>query len=169
MLHDWNTLFEITGAAGAQLIGLLFVAVTLGVGLSTSQSSDAIAAFLTPTLIDFSGVLFQAILVLAPWPSDKPVGFFVVLAGIAGLAYRLNAIRLKGKIDFVALSGLDWIVYNGVPVLANTSLIAGGVGLIAEEFFAPYAIASASALLLAAGIYGAWDLTLWIIKNRVKE
>jgi hypothetical protein len=103
MLDDWRPFFEVTGAAGAQLIGLLFVAVTLGVGLSKSQSSDAIAAFLTPTLINFSGVLFQAILVLAPWPSDRPVGFIVVLAGIAGLAYRLNAIRLKGKVDFVAL------------------------------------------------------------------
>jgi hypothetical protein len=33
---------------------------------------------------------------------------------------------------------------------------------------APYAIAGAITLLLFAGIYGAWDLTLWMIKNREK-
>jgi hypothetical protein len=53
-------------------------------------------------------------------------------------------------------------------VLGNASVIAGGAGLIAEKSFAPYAIAGASTLLLLAGIYGSWDLTLWIIKNRDK-
>jgi len=38
--------------------------------------------------------------------------------------------------------------------------------LIAEKSFAPYAIAGAMVLSLLAGIYGAWDLTLWMIKNR---
>jgi hypothetical protein len=47
-------------------------------------------------------------------------------------------------------------------------LIVGALGLIAERAFAPYAIAVATVLLLVAGIYGAWDLTLWIIKNREK-
>jgi hypothetical protein len=47
-------------------------------------------------------------------------------------------------------------------------LIAGAAGLLVERSFAPYAIAGATVLLLFAGIYGAWDLTLWMIKNREK-
>ena len=43
-----------------------------------------------------------------------------------------------------------------------------GAGLIAEKPFAPYAIAGASTLLLISGIYGAWDLTLWMVTNRDK-
>jgi hypothetical protein len=39
---------------------------------------------------------------------------------------------------------------------------------IAEKPFAPYAIAGASTLLLIAGVYGAWDLTLWMVTNRDK-
>ena len=38
----------------------------------------------------------------------------------------------------------------------------------AEKPFAPYAIAGASTLLLISGIYGAWDLTLWMVTNRDK-
>jgi hypothetical protein len=38
--------------------------------------------------------------------------------------------------------------------------------LIGGKAFTPYAVAGASALLLLAGIYGAWDLTLWMVKNR---
>jgi len=169
MLQDWNNLFTMTGAAGAQLIGLLFVVVTLGgTSLSSSQSVDGIRAFLTPTLVNFCAVLFQAVAVLALWPSDRSTGLILVLGGLAALAYRIYGIRLERKLDFVTLHGLDWIPYDAVPILGNASLIAGGAGLIVEKSFAPYAIAGASALLLFAGIYGAWDFTLWIIKNRGK-
>jgi hypothetical protein len=168
MLHDWNNFFNMTGTAGGQLIGLLFVAVTLGTRLSPSQSVDGIRAFLTPALVNFSGVLFQAVVVLAPWPSAWPIGLILILGGLAGLVYLIDGIRLKRNLGFVALHWLDWIPYVGVPVRGNASVIAGGAGLIAEKSFAPYAIAGASTLLLLAGIYGSWDLTLWIIKNRDK-
>jgi hypothetical protein len=167
MLHGWNNFFELTGAAGAQLIGLLFVVVTLGgTGLSPSQSADGIRAFVTPTFVKFAGVLFQALAVMALWSSDWLIGLIFVLGGLAGLAYGVHGIRAKRSLDFVTLGGLDWIPYGAVPVLANASLIAGGAGLIAEKPFAPFAVAAASALLLYAGIYGAWDVTLWMIKNR---
>jgi hypothetical protein len=168
MLHNWNNFFNMTGTAGGQLIGLLFVAVTLVAGLSKSQSADGIRVFLTPTLVNFSGVLFQAMVVLTPCPLDWPIGLILVLGGLAGLAYRIQGIRLKRGLKFVALHGLDWIPYDGIPVLGDVSIIAGGAGLIAAKSFAPYAIAASSALLLVAGIYGAWDLTLWIIKNQDK-
>ena len=61
MLHGWTNFFNLTGAAGAQLIGLLFVVATLGTALSTSQSLAGIRAFITPTLVNFGGVLSR------PW------------------------------------------------------------------------------------------------------
>ena len=51
MLYDWTNFFDFTAAAGAQLIGLMFVVVTLGTSLSKSQSVAGIRAFVTPTLI----------------------------------------------------------------------------------------------------------------------
>jgi hypothetical protein len=168
MPNIWINFFEITGAAGAQLIGLLFVVVTLGTRLSTSQSVDGIRAFLTPTLIYFGSVLFQAMVVLAPLPLAWLMGLVLIFIGAAGFVYVVNAIRLKRRLDFVVLKGLDWIPYEGLPMLANASLIAGGAGLIVKQAFAPFAVAGASALLLVAGIYGAWDLTLWIIEDRAK-
>jgi hypothetical protein len=75
MLHGWENFFIVGATAGATLIGLLFVAITLGAGLSTPQGLDATRAFLTPTLIRFGGVLFECMAVLPPWPSAWPVGF----------------------------------------------------------------------------------------------
>jgi len=166
MFHDWTNVFDITAASGAQLIGLLFVVVTFGGGLPAKQSQDAIRAFVTPTLVNFSSVLFQGVVVLAPWPSPRPAGVILVVSGLAGLAYRIMAMRLKGRAGFVELSPVNWIAYDGVPMLANLLVICGAVGMYVGQAFAPFAIAGASVLLLAAGIFGAWDVTQWILRNR---
>jgi len=168
MPDNWINWFEITGAAGAQLIGLLSVVVALGTRLSTSQSVEAIRAFLTPTLIYFGSVLFQAMVMLTALPFAWPKGLILALAGLAGLAYDIDAIRLKRRLGFSDIKPLDWIPYGVLPMLANASLIAGGVGLTFKQAFAPFAIAGATALLLNTGIYCAWDLTLWVIKDRGK-
>ena len=76
--------------------------------------------------------------------------------------YHIYVILKQRKVDFASLDWLDWTLFSVVPMLGNASLIAGAAGLIAEKSFAPYAIAGAITLLLFAGIYGAWDLTLWI-------
>jgi len=168
MLHGWENFFIVGGTAGATLIGLLFVAITLGAGLSTPQGLHATRAFLTPTLIRFGGVLLECMAVLPPWPCAWPVGIILGLFGLSGLVYQIHVILEQRKIDFVSPDWLDWTLFSVVPVLGNASLIAGAAGLVAEKPFAPYAIAGAITLLLLAGIYGAWDLTLWIARNRDK-
>ncbi len=155
-------------SAGATLIGLLFVAISLGAGLSTPQGLDATRAFLTPTLILFGGVLFECMAVLPPWPSAWPVGIILGLCGLTGLIRQIQVILKQRKLNFDSLDWLDWTQFSLVPILGYASLIAGAAGLIAEKSFAPYAIAGAITLLLLAGIYGAWSVTLWIARNRDK-
>jgi hypothetical protein len=75
---------------------------------------------------------------------------------------------MRHKVGLVLPDWHNWLPYVGIPALGSASLIVGAVGLLAERSFAPYAIAGATVLLLFAGIYGAWDLTLWMIKNREK-
>jgi hypothetical protein len=166
MFNDWHDFFSLAGTSGATLVGLTFVVVTLGTRLSTPDKIDGIRAFLTPTLVHFGSVLLLAMVVLAHWPSTWSTGIVLGLQGAAGLAYEVKIVFVRLNIDFVTFKTLDWIPHTGFPVLANASLIAGGAGLIAGRSFGPYAVAGACVLLLMAGVYGAWDLTLWIIKNR---
>jgi hypothetical protein len=123
---------------------------------------------LTPTLILFGGVLLECMAVLPPWPSAWPVGIILGLCGLAGLVLQIHVILKQLELNIASLDWLDWTWFSAVPALGYASLIAGAAGLIAEKSFAPFAIAGAITLLLLAGIYGAWSVTLWIARNRDK-
>jgi hypothetical protein len=144
MFYGWENFFIVGATAGATLIGLMFVAITLGGGLSTAQGLNATHAFLTPTLVWFSGVLAECMAVLPPWPSAWPVGIILGLLGLGGLAYQIYVIIEQRKIDFTPLDWADWTMFSVVPVLSHASLIAGAVGLIAEKRFAPFAMRARS-------------------------
>ena len=139
MLHSWDNFYITAATAGATLIGLLFVVVTLGTGISTSSAVHGVRAFVTPTLAHFGGVLFLSLVALMPWPSAWPPSIILGLSGVVGLAYLGNVILMQSRVDFVLLHWLDWIPHRGLPALANASLIGGAIGLIAEKPFAPYA------------------------------
>jgi hypothetical protein len=92
----------------------------------------------------------------------------VYAAGTRCHVLQIHVILKQRKVDFASPDWLDWTLFSLVPMLGYASLIVGAAGLIAEQSFAPYAIAGAITLLLLAGIYGAWSVTLWIARNRDK-
>jgi hypothetical protein len=170
MLDGWSNFFAMTGSAGATLVGLLFVVVTLGTGLPTSRTRDIARATMTPALYSFSGVLVQSMVALVPWQSNWPGGVIFAVLGIGGVVYRIGAIRLRSTLHLKAISGpIDWIFHNVVPLVASVSLIAGGAGLIAGAAFGPFAIAGTSMLLLVSGIYRTWGETLALIGIQEKS
>ena len=121
---------------------------------------------MTPTLVNFSNVLLQAIVALTPWPSDAWTGAVLALIGLAGVGYGLKAVGMKRRASVVELHGWNRLAYNSAPVVANVALVAGGAGLVFRSPVAPFAIAASSTLLLAAVLFGAWDVTLWVLKSR---
>ena len=170
MLSGWSNFFAMTGSAGATLVGLLFVAVTLSTGLPTSRTRDIARASMTPALYSFSGVLLQSMVALVPWQSDWPSGVIFVVMGIGGVIYRIWAIRLRSTLHLRAISGpIDWIFHNMVPLVASVSLTFGGAGLFAGAAFGPFALAGAITLLLVSGIYRTWGQTLALIGIQEKS
>jgi len=166
MLHGWDNFFVTAAQAGAALIGLLFVSVTVGTGFSTAKMVKGTRAFLTPTLMHFAGVLFLSLALLAPWSSLWPLEVILGLFGLLGIAYQLVVIGDRRDMELVTMSWAEWIPYVVIPVLGNATLIAGAAGFIAKWAYAPFIVAGGIATLLLSGILGAWDLTLWLARNR---
>ena len=159
MLDGWSNFFTLTGSAGATLVGLLFIVITLNTDLSTSRTLDIARASMTPALYSFSGVMIQSMVAVVPWWSNLP----------GGVIYRIKAVRVRSTLHLKAIQGkLDWIFHNAVPVGSSVILILGGAGLVAGANFAPFAIAGSSTLLLVSGIYRTWGETLALIGMRGK-
>jgi len=170
MFDAWSNFFTLTGSAGATLVGLLFIVITLNTDLSTSRTLDIARASMTPALYSFSGVMIQSMVAVVPWGSNLPGGVIFVLLGIGGVIYRINAVRVRSTLHLRAIQGtVDWIFHNAVPVGSSVILILGGAGLIAGADFAPFAIAGSSTLLLVSGIYRTWGETLALIGTRGKS
>lgn len=164
MLSDWTDFFTLTGTAGATLVGLLFVVVTLGSGLSASRKLDIAHLSLTPALYSFASVLLQSMIVLVPWRSTVPHGILFVVLGGGGLIYRAKTVRVRSSRHLAAIqTRMDRVFHNVTPILASAVLTCGGAGLIAREDFGPFAIAGSTTLLLVSGIYRTWGETLALI------
>ena len=82
-LESWHDFYVLVGTAGATLLALLFVAVSLGTGFLSESRADATRAFFSPVVIHFS-VLFPFRSCLVPGPRF----FYGRYRGCARLALR---------------------------------------------------------------------------------
>ncbi len=170
MFDGWSNFFNLTGTAGATLVGLLFIVITLNTDLSTSRTLDIARASMTPALYSFGGVLLQSMVAVVPWRSNWPAGVIFVLLGIGGGIYRIHAVRVRSALHLQSIRRpIDWIFHNAVPVAASVLMIFGGAGWAVGAAFAPFAIAGSCTFLLVSGIYRTWGETLALIGTRGKE
>ena len=66
-LKQWHDFYMLVGTAGATLLALLFVAVSLGAGFLTDERRPATRTFMSPVVLHFSSVFFLSAIALFPW------------------------------------------------------------------------------------------------------
>ena len=59
-LHAWHEFYLLLGTAGATLLALLFVAVSLGTGYLSNKDQRGTRTFMSPVVIHFTSVFFIA-------------------------------------------------------------------------------------------------------------
>jgi hypothetical protein len=162
-LRDWRDFYMLAGAASATLVGLMFVAASIGASLFNEKYLGPMRAFITPTVVHFASVLFACILLTAPNHSPLSLGGVLGLGALAGLAYcgRVLALVFKGF-----SSSLDWedrAFYAFIPGFSYALLLtAAAMTFDGEPAGAADFIAVAVAILLGAGLRNAWDMMVWL-------
>jgi hypothetical protein len=163
-LQGWQNFYLLTGTAAATLIGLMFVAVTFGASLVTKETAQSARAFLDPTFIHFAQVLLTACVLTIPTLGPVFLGALLVIMGVfrvLGLYYVLGhyrrAHREHGDIELS-----DWLASILAPLVCHLLAITTGVGFIAHVALALTGLAVLTVGLLAIGIYGAWELLVWM-------
>ncbi|MBS2031712.1 MAG: hypothetical protein JST54_27695 [Deltaproteobacteria bacterium] len=161
--QSWANFYLLTGEAAATLTGLMFVAVTFGASLAGEDLTTA-RAFVDPILTHFVQVLLVSCLFIVPSLTPAILGIGLVgmaafrSARLASIFGRLRAVHRKNGDMEVS----DWIINIAIPGAAYLGLFAVGTGFILEMPIAFNGLAIDVGLMLVLGIFGAWELLLWM-------
>ena len=163
----WHDFYALAGTASATLVGLMFVAASVGTGVFTHERQVGLRTFLSPTVVAFSVVLAASLVGVLPVFNWRVPGFFLVGTGLLGVVYSWRVWRrmVQGGIaKSIDLEDRAW--YIVVPAVAYLVLAVAGVALGIETEAACVFLAIGVCLLLLAGIRNAWDMTTWIVLRR---
>lgn len=166
-LTAWHDFYMLAGTASATMIGLLFVAVSVGAGVFSTDRRAPLRLFLSASVVNFSLVLAVSLIVQAPWQSVIAPAGAVVACAAFGLIHSLLAWRdglRDGLIASIDFEDRSW--YLAMPIVGYGCLAGAGLALAGWGDAARTGLAAAIGVLLTAGIRNAWDITVWIVTRR---
>ncbi len=166
-LESWHDFFVLVGTAGATLLALLFVAVSLGAGFLSESRADATRAFYSPVVIHFSAVFFLSAIALVP--GHRTMFFAVVIGGcaLAGLAVSLFTTIQLMRHDWTNYKE-DHLAYGLLPTISYAALLLAAEMVWTENGFAVDVLAGALLVLLLVNVRNAWDLTLSMVRRHTR-
>jgi hypothetical protein len=164
LLEPWHDFYMLLGTASATMIGLLFVAASVGSGIFSRSRRGAQRMFLSASVVHFGGVLAVCLLVLAPFRGWSSFGGLTAAGGVFGLAYCgltwADVVR-EGFLQRIDLEDRLW--YGLSPVIGYLMELAAGALLLLRLRFGCPALALATGALLLVAIHNAWDITIWSV------
>src|SRR5580698_10091019 len=164
-LRDWHDFYVLVGTAGATLLALLFVAVSLGVGFLTDERQSATHTFMSPVVVHFTTVFFLSAVALCPWHQAK---YFAALIGVTALIGAILSTYITVRVVRTDMTNYleDYLAYGLLPGLGYLALLAAAVSIYLERDFGLHALAGALLLLAIVNIRNAWDLALTMVRRR---
>jgi hypothetical protein len=167
-LHEWHEFYILLGTAGATLLALLFVAVSLGTGFLSNKDQRGTRTFMSPVVIHFTSVFFLSAVCLVP--SHGPAFFAVLIAGTAVLGVAVSIVISVWVVRTEMTQYLpDYFAYGLLPVSAYLALMAASVMIYLGQPYALEVLASGLLLLLIVNVRNAWDLTLSMVRRHAGE
>ena len=164
MLKEWHDFYILVGTAGATLLGLLFVAVSLGAGYLTEKHQLGTRTFMSPVVVHFTSVFFLSAVALIPPHQPK---FLAALIGAAAMIGAVISTYITIQVVRTDMTNYiqDYLAYGLLPSVAYLVLLFAAVSIYREEDFGLNALAGALLLLTIANIRNAWDLMLTMVRR----
>lgn len=167
-LEHWHDFYVLVGTAGATLVALLFVALSLGAGFLNDKRAAATRAFYSPVVVHFSAVFFLAAIALVP--AHRTVFFAAMIGACAavGLGVSLFVTIQLLRHDWTNYKQ-DHLAYALLPTIAYVALLVAAAMIWSDDDFALDVLAGSLLLLLIVNIRNAWDLTLSMVRHQTER
>lgn len=165
-LRDWQNFYFMIGTASATLTGLLFLSVSLGTHLVAARE-EGVRTFVTPTLVHFITVILLAAVMLIPVHTALSLSALLIAIGVAGCAYTLQVtLRMIRRPDQEAVDPGHWLWHAILPLVSYGAALAVAALLLAGSLDGLVWLSGSEIVLTIVGIHNAWDLVLWLARNR---
>ncbi len=169
-MHEWQTFYFMVGGASATLIGLMFVAVSLGADLPAATDAAGVNTFVTPMLIHFGSVLTISAVMLIPTFRLISLGITLLIVGAIFTVYSLwIRWQFMHHPSSPNYSKSDWKWYVYFPIVGDVLVMTTAVGLLAGSIDSLDLLVVAVAILLVVSVRNTWDLMIWIAQDRQKR
>jgi hypothetical protein len=153
----WHDFFLLAGTAGATLLGLLFVSVSLKTDVIMRSSERHLRS---QAMSAFESLLFTVILSLAlltPFSSTKFLGVFLLTLGLVGML-RSGMHVLSSGHDLVHAAATALRRRLLLPVAAHAILAWTGIQILTERHGSSLFLMVAPLWLLITATRTAWQL-----------
>jgi hypothetical protein len=164
MFEGWGEFYLLVGSAGAVLIGLLFVVVTLMQDRPRSNVVRGAKLYMGPIVLHVSLIMTLSAAALS---HGITAGGFAILSGAVALWGLARSVRVTVGIRAFTDNGVpaDWTdawCYGIIP--AALYLLLGGVAIAfwSGQAWAPQGVAAVIVALLLTSIRNEWDLVVWL-------
>lgn len=166
--EHWHDFFLLVGTAGATLVALLFVAVSLGTGFLTEKRAAATRVFYSPVVVHFTAVFFIAAVGIAPARSPAILAATIGAASLFGIGVSVFAIVQLLRHRWTQYVR-DHLAYGVLPAMCYAALIAAAAMIYTKSEYAAEDLACALLLLMIVNIRNAWDLMLSMVRHQAKR
>ena len=169
LLAGWENFYVITGSCAGGLTGITFVVIALIRDVQRVRPTG-LRAFVTPTIVHFSGVLALAAYLSMPHQGVMSLSVGFGVAGLVGLIYGgviAANMRHPGS-EYIPVHE-DWIWNVALPALVYGGLLVMAFLVWRKPVQTLYGVAAACLLLLFIGIRNAWDIAVWMTVKRPRE
>jgi hypothetical protein len=167
-LHEWHEFYVLAGTAGATLVALLFVAISLGAGVLTDKRSAATRTFYSPVVVHFTAVFFISAVGLFPahraWVFAGLIGACAAIGGAVAVYTSVQLLR-HGWTKYVE----DHLAYGLLPAICYAALLIAAAMILNENEYVLDVLAGSLLLLLIVNIRNAWDLTVSMVRRQSRR
>jgi hypothetical protein len=164
-LEHWHDFYILVGTAGATLLGLLFIAVSLGAGFLSDEKTAPTRAFYSPVVVHFASVLFISAIALVPSHRSTYFAALIGACAVAGFVVSLYVTVQLLSHDWTRYKQ-DHLSYALLPAIAYLVLLIAAAMIWTENELALDFLSGALLLLLLINIRNAWDLMLSMVRHQ---
>ena len=170
LVHEWQIFYATIAGAAATLVGLLFVAVSLNVGIFTSTENIGLRVLSRQTLSNFLYIIVFALIFLIPRQGPIGLGVPLMCNGIVGLVNTVSTLRTLFSNIPHGIFRRTAFVHASMALTAFSILIVVSFLMIVRASSASlYWLVAPMILLLISASHDTWSLLIRVREASAKK